>query len=581
MANTSIGTAWIQIKPATKGISSAIKSELALTESAVGGSESKLTSAFSNMGTKAGMAMKVGLIAAATTAVAGAIKLVKDAVKNFAEYEQLVGGVDTMFKDASQELQGYADQAFKTAQISANEYMSTVTSFSASLIQSLGGDTKKAAEYANTAIIDMADNANKMGTSMESIQNAYQNFARGQFMLLDNLKLGYGGSRGEMERLLADAEKISGIHYDISSFGDMVQAIHVVQESLGIAGTSAEEASKTITGSVNSMRASWQNLLTGLARGDADIAQLVSDFVDSLIAAAKNLIPVILRAIEGLVELITQLVPMLIEKLPTLIQELLPPIIQVLIQLALAIVQNLPMIILTLLQGFVDALPSLVDGIVTALPELIIGIVDFLTNPDNIIMIVKAAVQLFMGIVKAIPQIIGALLEAFANLFSRLWETLKNNFGEFVTRFGDFIKNIFKGAINGVLGFLEEVVNAPIRLLNGFIDIINGAFGWIGVNIGAIGLIQLPRLARGGVVGGIGTETSDSNIVALSRGEYVIQAAAAKEIGYDNLDRMNSTGEVGTSIVNNITINGYNKSPEELANIISRKIALNTQGVLA
>lgn len=581
MANTSIGTAWIQIKPTTKGISSAIKSELALTESAVGGSESKLTSAFSNMGSKAGMAMKIGLIAAASTAVAGAVKIVKDAVKNFAEYEQLVGGVDTMFKDASQELQGYADQAFKTAQISANEYMSTVTSFSASLIQSLGGDTKKAAGYANTAIIDMADNANKMGTSMESIQNAYQGFAKQNYTMLDNLKLGYGGTRGEMQRLLEDAEKISGIHYEIGNFADMTQAIHVMQQELGIAGTSAEEASKTITGSVNSMRASWQNLLTGLARGDADIAQLVGQFVDSLIAAAKNLIPVILRAIEGLVELFTQLVPMLIEKLPTLIQELLPPIIQVMIQLALAIVQNLPMIILTLLQGFVDALPSLVEGIVTALPELIIGIVDFLTNPDNIIMIIKAAVQLFMGIVKAIPQIIGALLEAFANLFSRLWETLKNNFGEFVTRFGDFIKGIFKGAINGILAFIENVVNAPIRLLNGFIDIINGAFGWIGVNIGAIGLISLPRLAQGGIVAGIGSETSDSNIVALSKGEYVIRAAAAKEIGYDNLDRMNSTGEVGGTVVNNITINGYNKSPEELANIISRKIALNTQGVLA
>ena len=533
------------------------------------------------MGSKAGAAMKVGLIAAATAAVAGAVKLVKDAVSNFAEYEQLVGGVDTLFKDASSQVQQYADVAFKTAQISANQYMSTVTSFSASLIQSLGGDTKKAAEYANNAIIDMADNANKMGTSMESIQNAYQGFAKQNFTMLDNLKLGYGGTRGEMQRLLEDAEKISGIHYDISSFGDITAAIHVMQQELGIAGTSAQEADKTVTGSINSMKSAWQNLVTGMANGNADMSTLIKNFVESASTAAKNLVPVIINALEGLADLITELVPMLLEKLPGLIQTLIPAFINVMVQIAVALIQNLPLIITTLLNAIITSLPTIIESIVSALPDIIIAIVDFLTNPDTILMIIKAAVQLFMGIVEAIPQIIGAILEAFGKLFSRLWETLKNNFGEFVTRFGDFIKNIFKGAINGILAFIENVVNAPIRLLNGFIDIINGAFGWLGVNIGAIGLIQLPRLAQGGIVAGIGTETSDSNVVALSKGEYVIRAAAAKEIGYDNLDRMNSTGEVGTTVVNNITINGYNKSPEELANIISRRIALNTQGVLA
>lgn len=581
MANTSIGTAWIQIKPTTTGISSAIKKELNSAESEVGGSESRLTSAFSSMGSKAGAALKVGVAAAAAAAVAGAVKLVKDAVTQFAEYEQLVGGVDTLFKDASEQVQNYAAQAFQTAQISANEYMSTVTSFSASLIQSLGGDTKKAAEYANNAVIDMADNANKMGTSMEMIQNAYQGFAKQNFTMLDNLKLGYGGTRGEMQRLLQDAEKISGIKYDISSFADITAAIHVMQQELGITGTSAEEASKTISGSINSMKAAWSNLVTGMANGNADMSVLIKNFVDSASTAAKNLIPAILNAMESLVDLITELVPMILEKLPSLIQTLIPAFINVAVQIAVALIQNLPLIITTLLNALISSLPTIIEAIVTALPDIIIAIVDFLTNPDTILMIIKASVQLFMGIVKAIPQIIGAILEAFAKLFSRLWETLKNNFGEFVTRFGDFIKGIFKGAINIILAFLEDVVNAPIRLLNGFIDIINGAFGWIGVNIGAIGLIQLPRLAQGGMVGGIGTETSDSNIVALSKGEYVIRAAAAKQIGYDNLDRMNATGTASGTVNNYFTINGYNKSPEELANIISRKIALNTQGVLA
>ena len=171
------------------------------------------------------------------------------AVNSYAEYEQLAGGVETLFKDSSNKLMGYADQAYKTAGMSANEYMSTVTSFSASLLQSLEGDTEKAADYANQAVIDMSDNANKMGTSIEMIQNAYQGFAKQNYTMLDNLKLGYGGTKEEMERLLADAEKISGIKYDISSFGDVTQAIHVIQTELGITGTTAKEASSTIQGS--------------------------------------------------------------------------------------------------------------------------------------------------------------------------------------------------------------------------------------------------------------------------------------------------------------------------------------------
>ena len=176
------------------------------------------------------------------------------AVNSYAEYEQLAGGVETLFKDSSNKLMGYADQAYKTAGMSANEYMSTVTSFSASLLQSLEGDTEKAADYANQAVIDMSDNANKMGTSIEMIQNAYQGFAKQNYTMLDNLKLGYGGTKEEMERLLVDAEKISGIKYDISSFADVTQAIHVIQTELGITGTTALEASSTIQGSASAMK---------------------------------------------------------------------------------------------------------------------------------------------------------------------------------------------------------------------------------------------------------------------------------------------------------------------------------------
>lgn len=492
MANSAtVGSAVIKLSFDGKNV----KSELDGISSEAEKSSSKVTGVLK--GTGKAMA---GAFAAATVAATGfGASLVKSATQGFGEYEQLVGGVDTLFKDASAEVQAYASEAYKTAQISANEYMSTVTSFSASLLQSLGGDTEKAAKYADQAIIDMADNANKMGSSMESIQYAYQGFAKQNYTMLDNLKLGYGGTRGEMQRLLEDAEKISGIHFEMDNFADMTQAIHIIQEEMGIAGTSAEEASKTIQGSVASMKAAWSNLVTGMADENADIGALVNTFVTTAGTAFENLIPVIFQSLESIAGLIERITPIITAKLPMLIQTLLPPFINVVLQIALAIVQNLPMILTTILQGFVTALPSLIKGIVEAIPALIEAVVSFLTDPGNIGLIVEAAIQLFMGLVMAVPQILGGLIGAFGTLVGNLWNGITQMFGQFAANFGEFIGGIFKGAINGVLTFIENFINAPIDLLNGFIGLINDTFGWIGVNIGKIDRISLPRLASGGI----------------------------------------------------------------------------------
>ena len=215
-------------------------------------------------------AAKVG-VAALSAAATGVAALTTASIDQYAEYEQLVGGVDTLFKTASDKVQQYADKAYETAGMSANEYMNTVTSFSASLLQSLKGDTEAAAQKADQAITDMADNANKMGTSMEMIQNAYQGFAKQNYTMLDNLKLGYGGTKEEMQRLLKDAEKLSGVKYDLSSYADIVDAIHVVQTEMGITGTTAREASTTIQGSVASMKGAWKNLVTAIAADGWDI----------------------------------------------------------------------------------------------------------------------------------------------------------------------------------------------------------------------------------------------------------------------------------------------------------------------
>jgi phage-related protein len=296
MAN-ELATAYLALVPSMGGMAKTIERELNKEGlGKVGEKEGEKLGA--GMASKAGSKLASGLKTAATAAgavaaaaLAGAISVGKESLDAYAIYEQLVGGMDTLFKESSDQMQKYASQAYKTAGLSANEYMETATSFSASLISSLGGNTEKAAELANLAIVDMSDNANKMGSSMESIQNAYQGFAKQNYTMLDNLKLGYGGTQEEMKRLLADATAISGINYDISSYADIVEAIHVIQTQWGITGTTAAEASATISGSISSAQSAWSNWLTGLANEDADLAALTEQLVDSVVTAAGNIIP--------------------------------------------------------------------------------------------------------------------------------------------------------------------------------------------------------------------------------------------------------------------------------------------------
>lgn len=263
------------------------------------------TSAFADkLKTGLATAAKVGA-AGLATAAAGITALAKQSVENYAEYEQLVGGVETLFADSADTVMSYAQNAYKTAGLSANEYMETVTAFSASLLQSLGGDTETASEKADRAITDMADNANKMGTSMESIQNAYQGFAKQNYTMLDNLKLGYGGTKEEMERLIEDANRVkeaNGEMADLSidSFADVTEAIHIVQTEMGITGTTASEASSTISGSVATMKSAWANLVTGLGDSNADINVLLDNFIDSVGTTGKNLFSAIQRILTNI-----------------------------------------------------------------------------------------------------------------------------------------------------------------------------------------------------------------------------------------------------------------------------------------
>lgn len=327
----------------------------------------------------------VAMGAVVTVAAATAVKLGKEVVNAYADYEQLVGGVDTLFKGSSQKLQSYASNAYKTAGLSANDYMETVTGFSASLIQSLGGDTDKSVKYADMAITDMADNANKMGTDMSLIQNAYQGFAKQNYTMLDNLKLGYGGTKEEMQRLLSNAEKISGIKYDISSYADVVDAIHVMQESMDIAGTTAKEAEGTISGSVNALKSSVTNLVVGFGDANADLGELCENVVTAFQTVLENISPIVENLISALPTVITTLLESAGEMLPTVLEtlaelfaqvlegllqllpQLIPVAVSALLTITNAIVENLPLLIesatllvATLVQGLADALPTLI-----------------------------------------------------------------------------------------------------------------------------------------------------------------------------------------------------------------------------
>lgn len=425
-----------------------------------------MTTGLGKIGSVAGKALG-GIAKVATGAmVAGAAAttaLVTSAVQGYAEYEQLVGGVDTLFKDSSQKVQEYADNAYKTAGLSANAYMETVTSFSASLLQSLDGDTDAAADKANQAIVDMSDNANKLGTDIASIQNAYQGFARDNYMMLDNLHLGYSGTRKEMQRLLDDATKISGVEYDISNYADIVDAIHVVQTEIGITGTTAKEASTTIEGSTNAMKAAWSNLVVGIADDNADMSTLMDNFADSVGTVIENIAPKVQESLISLSGLIEYLAPLLMEEIGGVVASILPGLLEsganMVSTILTGIEQNLPQI----KQGAVQIVTSLASSFIKMLPQLLsIGL--------------QIITQLAVGIAQALPTLITDLIQALTDTFLML--------GDYAWDFTEACTAIMQALIDALSGdggmallealftMIESVVSALIAMMPDIINII-------------------------------------------------------------------------------------------------------------
>lgn len=473
--------------------------------------------------------------AAVGVAVSGIAALTAGAIKNYAEYEQLVGGVDTLFKESSQRVQEYAANAFETAGVSANTYMSTVTSFSASLLQSLGGDTQAAADLANQALTDMSDNANKMGTNMQTIINTYQSLARGNYAMLDNLKLGFGGTKAEMERLIATAAELdSSVKANDNSFGNLVQAIHVVQTEMGISGitmeeytqlvesgamtqeeawalvgTTAKEAATTIQGSVNSMKAAWQNLLTGIADENADFEQLVSNFVDTAGIAAENILPRITIALQGAAQLITTILPPIFEQLPAIVNDILPEMANAAVRVVQTLIEGISQnqgqlvetafsVIMTLVDGIISVLPQLVTtgtqlianlviGLAQALPELIPAAVDMVMQivqglVDNIDLLIDAALQLIQGLADGLIAALPVLIEATPEIITSLVIAIIENLPLIV----EVGLEVIVALVNGILQALPNLANAAVNIVDGLIQGLVGAWPNLIANLSSL-----------------------------------------------------------------------------------------------
>ena len=461
-----------------------------------------------------GTALK-GTGVAIGAAVAGVSALTKSSLDAYADFEQLTGGVETLFKTSADKVMQYADEAYKSAGLSANEYMETVTSFSASLLQGLGGDTDLAADVANQAIIDMSDNANKMGSDMASIQNAYQGFAKQNFTMLDNLKLGYGGTKEEMQRLLDDAEKLQkekfgvDVEYDMNNFADVIQAIHTVQEEMDIAGTTSKEAATTIQGSLGMMKGAWQNLVTGLGDENADLDGLIDNFIQSVITVGENIMPEVERILVGIGEMVTTMLPEVINMIPDLINSVLPGIIesasglvttlctaivdnaptlidsalQLILTLTNAILENLPMIIecgfqaiLQLALGIAEALPTLIPTIV----EVILTIVTYLI--ENIDLLVDAAIAIITGLAEGLINALPVLIEKAPEIIEKLVIALVNNVPKLLEAAVKVIETLATGLITNVPKLLAKIPQIMTSLKNGFLNLCSG-FADVGKNI--------------------------------------------------------------------------------------------------
>ena len=506
---------------------------------------------------------------AATTAGATAISALTGlAINSYADYEQLVGGVETLYKTSADKVQQYAADAYKTAGLSANEYMNTATTFAAALVSSLGGDTEQAAELANTAIGDMSDNANKMGTDMESIQNAYNGFSKQNYTMLDNLKLGYGGTKQEMQRLLDDANKLNAAQgnytkYSIDSYADVVSAIHDVQNAMGITGTTSKEASTTIQGSVNATKSAWSNLVTGIADDNANFEQLISNFVDSATTAASNIIPRIEAALNGAAKLIESLVPPIMAELPGLIETVLPQLAQSAVNIVQTLVTGISANAAQLIDSAIQIITVLGNGIYQMLPtvaqsalQIVLTLVSKLN--ENLPQMLDTAGQMLIAFVEGVSEHLPDIMLAAASIV----ETLLTYFIEHLPDIVEGAMQMGNAVIDGIIDGVSAAWDSLVSWFNGLWDSLFGNRS-VNVDVNSSG-------TTGGRAGGLDYVPYNNYVANLHRGEMVLTADEADEY-------RKGTAKTAGGMTINIDINGIqfsdvNSMAHALANQISYEL---------
>ena len=507
-----------------RGIKSVIGSVKNMNESMkdATNSASKMSSVMKGIGSSA-IKVGKGLAVAGAAAATAVTALVSKSVGAFADYEQLTGGVETLFGASGRSVEEYAqsvgksvsdiqgkydslmsaqnavlenaNKAYMTAGMSANEYMDTVTGFSASLISSLGGDTNKAADYANSALVDMSDNANKMGTDMESIKNAYQGFAKQNYTMLDNLKLGYGGTQAEMKRLLGDAQKLTGQKYDISSFADITQAIHAIQTQMDITGTTAKEASTTISGSWGSLKAAFQNVLVGLTTGGDMFDQSLDALINTAVTFGQNIIPAIKGALSGIGYLIEGLAPVIGETIPPLINDLAPTLANSAVSLILSLVNGLTQnatqfseclsnmiivavagistvvpqlldaaskIVSNLMQGLTNSMPQIVNGAVTLVEGLVNGLV------NNIPLLIMGAVQLVASLANGLIANLPRIIDAGVNLITGIVSASYSMMPQIIQNGMQLVVNLAVGLVRAIPQLIAALPRITGAIVKGF-----------------------------------------------------------------------------------------------------------------
>lgn len=506
---------------------------------------------------------------AATTAGATAISALTGlAINSYADYEQLVGGVETLYKTSADKVQQYAADAYKTAGLSANEYMNTATTFAAALVSSLGGDTEQAAELANTAIGDMSDNANKMGTDMESIQTAYNGFSKQNYTMLDNLKLGYGGTKQEMQRLLDDANKLNAAQgnytkYSIDSYADVVSAIHDVQNAMGITGTTSKEASTTIQGSVNATKSAWANLVTGVADDNANFEQLISNFVDSATTAASNIIPRIEVALNGAAKLIESLVPPIMAELPSLIETVLPQLVQSAVNIVQTLVTGISANAAQLIDSAIQIITVLGNGIYQMLPtvaqsalQIVLTLVSKLN--ENLPQMLDTAGQMLIAFVEGVSEHLPDIMLAAASIV----ETLLTYFIEHLPDIVEGAMQMGDAVIDGIIDGISAAWDSLVSWFNGLWDNLFGNRS-VNVDVNSSG-------TDGSHAGGLDYVPYNNYVANLHRGEMVLTSAEATEYRKGNA---NAAGGMTFNIdINGIQFSDVNSMAHALADRISYEL---------